>query len=64
MLDPMILHKLTHTAPPAEVLRQLAALNPELAFPAALPLLAARLLGASGVDDDADDENLPHLVRT
>jgi hypothetical protein len=33
---------------------QLMRLDPELMLPAALPLLAARLMDAGGVDDEAD----------
>ncbi len=61
MLDPMLFHKLTNTSPPAELIKQLARLDPDLAIPAALPLLAARLLGAVG-DDDDDEEPEPELV--
>lgn len=34
---------------------QLMQLDPELMIPAALPLLAARLMDAGGVDDDTED---------
>jgi hypothetical protein len=36
---------------------QLMRLDPELMLPAALPLLAARLMDAGGFDDDSDSES-------
>lgn len=62
MIDPILLQKLTHARPPAELLGQLAQLEPGLALPAALPLLAARLLGATGADEDDDGESEPELL--
>lgn len=58
MLDPMLIYKLTHSSPTAELLNQLVRYNPELTIEAALPLLAARLLGAtdSGEEDDQGPE--------
>lgn len=56
MIDPAVLHHhLTHARPTAELIAQLVRLDPELAIPAALPLLAARLLGATGSDTDDDE---------
>jgi hypothetical protein len=52
MLDPVLLHKLTHARPAAELVAQLTQLDPQLALPAALPLLAARLLGAQDFEED------------
>lgn len=54
MIDPLFLHHLTQARPTAELFHQLARLDPELAIPAALPLMAARLLGAASMDDDED----------
>lgn len=61
MIDPILLQKLSQTHPPAELLAQLAKLEPGLALPAALPLLAARLLGATGADDE-DEGAEPELM--
>lgn len=54
MIDPILLHHWSAARPTAELFAQLSRLDPELAIPAALPLLAARLLGAVA-DDDEDD---------
>lgn len=62
MIDPMLLQKLTQARPPAELLSQLAQLEPGLAFPAALPLLAARLLGATDAEDENHDGPEPELM--
>lgn len=55
MLDPALFHHLTAARPGGELIAQLAQLDPELAIPAALPLIAARLLGAIAADDDEED---------
>lgn len=54
MIDPILLHHWSTARPTAELFLQLTRLDPELAIPAALPLLAARLLGAAADDDDED----------
>ncbi|HEX9895874.1 MAG TPA: hypothetical protein VGA78_18225 [Gemmatimonadales bacterium] len=56
MIDPILLHHWTTARPTAELFHQLSRLDPDLAIPAALPLLAARLLGAAGEDDDEDTQ--------
>lgn len=61
MLDSVLIQKLTHAAPPGELLRQLALLEPSAVLPAALPLLAARLLGATGADEDDGPDSEPDL---
>ena len=55
MLDPVLVH-LHQAKQSAQWFAQLISLDPELMIPAALPLVAARLMGAGGVDDDGDDE--------
>ena len=40
----------------AQWFAQLMQLDPELVVPAALPLIAARLMDAGGVEDDGDQE--------
>jgi len=55
MLDPMLLH-LHQAKQSAQWFAQLIQLDPELV--AALPLVAARLMDAGGVDDDLDDDLL------
>lgn len=62
MIDPLFLHHLTQARPTAELFHQLARLDPDLAIPAALPLLAARLLGASSLDEDEDNGAEPELA--
>lgn len=54
MLDP-VLHHLQQAKQTAVWVAQLMRVDPELMLPAALPLLAARLMDAGGVDDDVDD---------
>lgn len=54
MLDPTILHNLTHSKVMADLLRQLTQLNPELTVEAVLPLVAARLVGADASDQGID----------
>lgn len=58
MLEPVIQH-LHHAPVAARWIAQLIRLDPELA--AALPLLAARLMEAGGVD--GDEEELPERER-
>jgi len=55
MLDP-VLHHLSQANQSAQWFAQLIQLDPELVLPAALPLLAARLIDAGGIDDEGDDE--------
>ncbi len=55
MLDPM-LHHLHQAKQSAQFFAQLIQLDPELMLPAALPLLAARLMGAEAFDDDGDED--------
>lgn len=55
MLDPVLFH-LHQAKQSAQFIAQLIQLDPELVLPAALPLLAARLMDAGGIDDDGDDE--------
>lgn len=52
MLDP-VLHHLHHAPMAARWMAQLVQLDPELA--AALPLLAARLVDAGGIDEEDED---------
>lgn len=56
MIDPMMLQKFAARGP-AELLQQLMQLDPDLAIPAALPLLAARLMGATAAPPE-DEEDL------
>ena len=53
MLDP-VLHHLHQARETATWVAQLMRVDPELMLPAALPLLAARLMDAGGIDDDAE----------
>ena len=55
MLDPVI-HHLPQAKQTATWVAQLMHLDPELMIPAALPLLAARLMDAGGVEDDPEPE--------
>ena len=55
MLDPVMLH-LHQAKQSAQWFAQLMQLDPELVVPAALPLIAARLMDAGGVEDDGDQE--------
>ena len=57
MLDPMMQH-LHQAKETATWVAQLMRLDPELMLPAALPLLAARLMDAGGIDDDPEPEDL------
>ncbi len=53
MLDPVLYH-LHQAKETATWVAQLMRVDPELMLPAALPLLAARLMDAGGGDDDAE----------
>jgi hypothetical protein len=53
MLDP-VLHHLHQAKETATWVAQLMRIDPELMLPAALPLLAARLMDAGGYDDEAE----------
>jgi len=53
MLDP-VLHHLHQAKETATWVAQLMRVDPELMLPAALPLLAARLMDAGGWEDDAE----------
>ena len=55
-MDPVLQH-LHQAKQTAAMVAQLMRLDPELMLPAALPLLAARLMGAGGFDDDPDTES-------
>ena len=55
MLEPVVQH-LSHAKQTATWVSQLMHLDPELMLPAALPLLAARLMDAGGVDEDPEGE--------
>ena len=55
MLDP-VLHHLQQAKETAAWVAQLMRLDPELMVPAALPLVAARLMDAGGIDDDPEPD--------
>jgi hypothetical protein len=55
MLDP-VMHSLQQAKQTAVWVAQLMRLDPELMLPAALPLLAARLMDAGGVEDEPESE--------
>jgi len=55
MLDP-VMHHLQQAKQTAMWVAQLMRLDPELMVPAALPLVAARLMDAGGVEDDPEPE--------
>ncbi len=55
MIDPVLQH-LYEAKQTAAMIAQLMRLDPDLMLPAALPLLASRLMGADGFDDDSDPE--------
>ena len=55
MLDPVLQH-LQQAKQTAVWVAQLMRVDPELMLPAALPLLAARLMDAGGVEDDPDPD--------
>jgi hypothetical protein len=55
MLDPVLAH--LHQAKQSALwVAQLMQLDPELMIPAALPLVAARLMDAGGAEDEGDDD--------
>lgn len=53
MVDP-VMHHLHQARETATWVAQLMRIDPELMLPAALPLLAARLMDAGGIDDDSE----------
>lgn len=55
MLDP-VLHHLHQAKQSAQWIAQLIQLDPELVLPAALPLVAARLMDAVAFDDEGDED--------
>ena len=55
MLDPVMQH-LHQAKETASWVAQLMRLDPELMLPAALPLLAARLMDAGGIDDEVEGD--------
>jgi len=55
MFDPMLQH-LSQAKQTAVWFAQLMRLDPDLVIPAALPLLAARLMDAGGIDEDPSDD--------
>jgi hypothetical protein len=55
MLDPVLQH-LQQAKQTAVWVAQIMRLDPELMLPAALPLLAARLMDAGGVEDDLEPD--------
>ena len=56
MLDPVMQH--LHQAKETAIwVAQLMRIDPDLMLPAALPLLAARLMDAGGVDDETELED-------
>ncbi|MGE0556228.1 MAG: hypothetical protein AB7R55_22595 [Gemmatimonadales bacterium] len=61
MLDP-VLHHLPHAKQTAQWFAQLIQMDPELVLPAALPLIAARLMGVGGVDDEPEEEQDPEFA--
>ena len=65
MLDPVMYH-LHQARETATWVAQLMRIDPELMLPAALPLLAARLMDAGGIEDESDfdePEAQPGLER-
>lgn len=55
MFDP-VLHHLHQAKQSAQWIAQLIQLDPDLVLPAALPLVAARLMDAGGAEDEGDDD--------
>lgn len=55
MLDPVV-QSLAQAKQTANWVAQLMHLDPELMIPAALPLLAARLMDAGGVEDEPEEQ--------
>jgi len=58
MLDP-VMHHLHQARETATWVAQLMRIDPDLMLPAALPLLAARLMDAGGVEDDDSELDEP-----
>ena len=56
MLEPVVQHLSQAKQAAALWVAQLKHLDPELMLPAALPLLAARLMDAGGVEEESDEE--------
>ena len=54
MFDP-VFHHLQQAKQTAIWVAQLMRVDPDLMLPAALPLLAARLMDAGGAEDEAED---------
>ncbi|MEO8451778.1 MAG: hypothetical protein ABI647_18450 [Gemmatimonadota bacterium] len=61
MLDP-VLHNIQQAKQSAQFFAQLMQLNPELMLPAALPLIAARLMGADGFEEEDEDAPEPEFA--
>lgn len=61
MLDP-VLHHLHQAKETASWVAQLMRVDPELMLPAALPLLAARLMDAGGCEDDVEPSLLDSSI--
>ncbi len=55
MFDPVFQH-LSQAKQTAVWFAQLIRLDPDLVIPAALPLLAARLMDAGGIEDETSDD--------
>jgi hypothetical protein len=55
MLDPVMYH-LHQAKETATWVAQLMRIDPELMLPAALPLLAARVMDAGGIEDESDSD--------
>ena len=55
MLDP-VMHHLHQARETATWVAQLMRIDPELMLPAALPLLAARLMDAGGIEEDTESD--------
>jgi hypothetical protein len=56
MFDPMLL-QLSQAKQTAVWFAQLMRLDPDLVIPAALPLLAARLMDAGGIEDESSEDS-------
>jgi hypothetical protein len=61
MLDP-VLHHLHQAKETASWVAQLMRVDPELMLPAALPLLAARLMDAGGCEDEIEPSLLDSSI--
>jgi hypothetical protein len=61
MLDP-VLHHLHQAKETASWVAQLMRVDPDLMLPAALPLLAARLMDAGGCEDDIEPSLLDSSI--